>query len=724
MQTKALFVLVWDWENEQDPFHQHDDKAYKNEKLLYWLEYAKAFGQGSPILVLQNKIDRDDKRLLPNVETSLKANYPIIDFIPLSAKMGKGFSIFENSINQAFQDNETLQKAFVQELPMSWIETRRAIRELQQKGVKEIDKAHFATICSECKAGETSSETILSFLHQVGVLYYREGYFSNRIIVNQAWAIDAVYQILDRSSHYYEILEHQQGKLVYQYLCKIWKDNENKERELFIDFMLSCELCFETTENKEWNTPLTERTFVVPQLLPNDKPSEIDFLSEEVYHLTQQTEVLYAFLPQVFMQRFIVKANKLATVETMWQQGILLNYNDAYALVEVDYEQKIIRITSNANAHNFVKDIKIVLENIANEGKMNFKQEDNALKIMALWEKYLKPTTKMTKSEIQNLIAQNRIKEAITALSKVLPAHEQSNIILLQGQWSGLERDKNMGILTNSEYSVPRNTIIMSLLSLCDNIETTPNITINKTINVTPGFKGTISNVIDTRDVSSMVTVVKEETPIKPTFLMTFAANDLSGISTEVQKISEIVSKSVSINAQQLENVDIDTLADVILDAQNLTFFHFGGHADQGNIVLDGFRNLDKIRLSRILLPMDKHSVQLIFLNGCLSYGHVGILTAKGVKAIIATNVEVNDSEAARLAAAFYKAFIEKDFTLQSAFEHAEARVKGNNSYPIIVNPGEIDEHQAMPSSWTLFIHAQYKEVLDWTLGDFVKELS
>src|SRR5690606_15986820 len=154
--------------------------------------------------------------------------------------------------------------------------------------------------------------------------------------------------------------------------------------------------------------------------------------------------------------------------------------------------------------------------------------------------------------------------------------------------------------------------------------------------------------------------------------------------------------------------------------AENLLMFHFGGHADQNRVVLDGFKDLDKIRLSRLLLPQANHHLQLIFLNGCLSYGHVGVLTAKGVKAIIATNVEVDDSEATRLAAYFYKLFFERAYTLKAAFQSAEATVRGSNSYPIIVNPGEIDEHQEMPSSWTLFVHARHTEVMNWKLEDFV----
>jgi hypothetical protein len=209
----------------------------------------------------------------------------------------------------------------------------------------------------------------------------------------------------------------------------------------------------------------------------------------------------------------------------------------------------------------------------------------------------------------------------------------------------------------------------------------------------------------------------------KYTILMTFAKNDLVGVKTEAENIYNSVHSNNLVKNVKIENADIDTLAESIIDnVEDLFMFHYGGHANQHNIVLEGFRNLDKIRLSRLLLPQENHNLSIVFLNGCLTYGQVGLLTAKGVKVIIATNVSVDDAEAVRLSKFFYKCFFEKNYTLKSAFESAEATVKGKNSYTTIVNAGEIDETQPMPSSWTLFVHSNHTEVLNWTLEDFIKK--
>ncbi|RDB04940.1 CHAT domain-containing protein [Runella aurantiaca] len=250
-----------------------------------------------------------------------------------------------------------------------------------------------------------------------------------------------------------------------------------------------------------------------------------------------------------------------------------------------------------------------------------------------------------------------------------------------------------------------------------------------------PQYKGGIH-----RKDSEHIAPIFKKTPIT---LMAFASNGLAEIQTEANNVYKAISKSVLVTAQKIEDTTVENLADAMLDyGEELLLFHFGGHSEQSHVVLEGLQKMDKIRFSRLLIPDDKHPVPIVFLNGCLSSGHVGILTAKGVKAIIATNAKVNDVEAARLANYFYRWFFEKNATLRKAFENAEATVSsnsdssnrglgtdrtatnGHNSFIVTVNPGEIDDKQSMPASWTLFVHSGHTKMLDWTLQDFVNEFN
>ena len=209
----------------------------------------------------------------------------------------------------------------------------------------------------------------------------------------------------------------------------------------------------------------------------------------------------------------------------------------------------------------------------------------------------------------------------------------------------------------------------------------------------------------------------------QPVVITAFAANtDMPHVFVEANSIKETLSAQDQVKSVHIEDVDITQLVNKVLDHhRNLYFFHFSGHAAPNKLVLDEFRELDGIRLSRLLLPREQHQkLQWVFFNGCFSYGHVGVLTAKGVKAVIATNLAVLDKNAANLSSIFYKCFFNQDFTLKEAFEYAETIITGNVSSPIIVNPGEIPSAPPATSAWTLYVNTKFKEVIDWTLEDFL----
>jgi len=386
MQTNAIFFLVWDFENENAPYHEWNGKKYVNEKLTYWLEYANHFGQGSPIVVLQNKVDTDAEKQKCIVQTdqeNYKKAYPILDFLQVSAKEGKGFKLLEHKLKKVFAENEKLRQQLELELPTSWIKIRTEIQELEAKGSKELDLENFAKLCEKQEVLK-SKDTILNYFHDTGVLYYREQYFNNRIIINQEWAITAIYKILDRESEYFEIFENQNGQIFYDDICKIWAENTDAERELFLDFMLSAELAFENTDDENWDTPLEKRTFVVPQLLQAEKSKEVEF-EEKQNELKIIEKIEYTFLPKVFIQRFIVKANRFSEVKFMWQKGLFLKAQEGLAVVEADYEKRQILIS--ATSKFVIQKIKEELENISHEGKINPKQKSD---LEGLTEKFWK----------------------------------------------------------------------------------------------------------------------------------------------------------------------------------------------------------------------------------------------------------------------------------------------------------------------------------------------
>lgn len=400
MQTRALFVLVWDIENENQGFHEWEGRKYKNEKLQYWLEYATFFGKGSPILVVQNKVDTEkqcENKNLEFIESYYKDKYPIVEFVQTSAKTAYNFDILEYWLAESFKKNEKLKQELLLDIPTSWATIRTEIRNLQAKGQKILTLSDFKVLCEQQDIAKAKN-TLLGYLHDTNVFYYKENYFNNQIIINQAWAIEAIYAVLDRQNFYFRTGKIKKGVLQYADLQELWKNNSDEERKLFIDFMLSAELCFETTDSYK---PLQERIFVAPQLLPENKPKEVIYWTEQRGIGKIPQERTYSFLPSVYMQLFIVRANTFAKVENMWQSGVLLEWNNCYAVVEADYGSipKKIMIYASPNSEFFVEKIVEELENITDKTQVKAQKPQKGFDAVIEGEKHLRGLVDLKKND-------------------------------------------------------------------------------------------------------------------------------------------------------------------------------------------------------------------------------------------------------------------------------------------------------------------------------------
>lgn len=66
-------------------------------------------------------------------------------------------------------------------------------------------------------------------------------------------------------------------------------------------------------------------------------------------------------------------------------------------------------------------------------------------------------------TEVQNLVKQNRIKEAIAALP------QDNQTLLLSSRFSSLQREANLGLISKAEESLRHNQIVAAILSIAGN---------------------------------------------------------------------------------------------------------------------------------------------------------------------------------------------------------------------------------------------------------------
>lgn len=344
LKTEAIFLLLWDAQTEATPEQQEvlaNGKCirYKNYSLEYWLSYIKVLSNNSPVIVVQTHRDRDKQRnnvLTPAQQTEY--NVKAILAVDSSKATANGFEALKERIQEIVA--EEIHKSCI-EMPTSWHNIRMQIGSMQEDlQTRKIPLEKFISICNEEKLDKGSIKTLLNFLHNTGVFFYREGLFNNQIVIDQKWAIDAVYAIMDRKSYFAKL--YHTGRFTMEDLNILWKQYTREEKELFISFMLQCEICFQIKPNPTADTFLLTRTFIVPQLLPESPPLSVNALCR--YGGGVYFKYRHHYLHAAIIQRFIIHTSNMANQNDMWKRGIVLSTPDGMALIEAFPDQNEILI--------------------------------------------------------------------------------------------------------------------------------------------------------------------------------------------------------------------------------------------------------------------------------------------------------------------------------------------------------------------------------------------
>ena len=363
MQSNAVYLILWDADTENrrfTPINEHgEDKEYDNFILEYWLDYAIHLGKGSPAIVVQTKTGRDGKKDLPQIREAYESRLSYLDFQHIESDENdwdeNGYKDLLTSIRRAVKRTKTKTN-----IPEGWAKVRRALRDKQEAGEKKLGLADYLSLAKDL---ENSISVLENWLVKTGVVFYRKGLFQDEIILDQQWAIDAIYTIFNRKANLHYKVLYQKGNFSGQDLEEdIWAEKTEKERELLISFMLSCEICFETSQrNEKWpHLSFTERTFVAPQLLESKKPERFQNYWDGIspLHLRYRQE----FLHYGVIQRFIVRTQSKANVQDIWKYGLLLREGEQKAEVEATEREIHVQVTKDGK--DLLDKIRNLLENL------------------------------------------------------------------------------------------------------------------------------------------------------------------------------------------------------------------------------------------------------------------------------------------------------------------------------------------------------------------------
>ncbi|WP_176159351.1 COR domain-containing protein [Prosthecobacter debontii] len=333
MRSRALFLLVWTPDSENSETHVHKGMTFRNQPLPYWLAYIRHLaGVQSPVLVIQNQCDAPaDERLRPPVEDTLLQPFDLKKMLHYSAYNRRGHAALEEALQDAIEHLRQTQGHAV--IGKGRLAVKQHIEALQKadaeipevalKKNRTIARMHFQQICDTCQ-GVSSPDHLLDYLHQTGIVFYQKGLFDDQIILDQAWALEAVYAVFNREKCY-KTLKQIRGRFTRSLLeSLVWQQHSEEEQKLFLTMMKSCGICFVHRRGDQQRGIETE--YIAPDLLPEYAEVEDEVAAQwDSTAVCDEVQMEVGFLHAGLMRGLLSRIGSEAGMTAVyWKDGVCL----------------------------------------------------------------------------------------------------------------------------------------------------------------------------------------------------------------------------------------------------------------------------------------------------------------------------------------------------------------------------------------------------------------
>lgn len=336
LTKRSIYLLVTESRKEDS----HDD-------FFYWLNVIKLLGEKSPVVMALNKCDQPTKELPIKEYKDSFSNIKDLYKISLKEEYKEGLNSFKKVIMEIASNLPHIGNP----LPKVWVDIRIEIEKLKLSGVNYISENEYLEICKKHYRNVESALFLSEYFHDLGVLlHFKEDIDLRDIVVlNHEWITGGVYKILDDR----KVID-QKGRFNIEDIKRIWSGEEYKDkvREL-LSLMKNkkFDLCFE----------LNNGEYLVPRLLPVDEINH----NWSYSHENLKFEFRYKFMPKGILTRLIVKLSSEIYEEKYWRYGVVLQYENTYAIIKEKYfENKITIELEGENKREFLFIIRKAIKDI------------------------------------------------------------------------------------------------------------------------------------------------------------------------------------------------------------------------------------------------------------------------------------------------------------------------------------------------------------------------
>ncbi len=353
LRTRAVFIVCWNaWEKPPTSGASEGE----SHSLAYWLEQIHALHEDPRILIVRTHADRDEierKRHrpeeVPDWREGVREEYRHHPCIALScpAPEDSALNEIENWLKSALAAEISIGSRAV---PRGWVDVRRSLEALQNADERNLAQGHTsdAVLSPENFAalvkGDLPEESALrdlpfirSFLHDIGALYYDER-LGGRIILDQRWAIQGIYAILQPGT-FHEWLRGYGGTFTARDLRPEWSKlgYTDKDQELLLEFMQACGQIVRLTKGA-WNAS-GDDVFLCPALLPTRDTIQASMFPEPVDEPPKLLKIEAPGLGRdVAREAIIAVAQYWSRSGRYWKWGAQLRTRTTGILARIEWE--------------------------------------------------------------------------------------------------------------------------------------------------------------------------------------------------------------------------------------------------------------------------------------------------------------------------------------------------------------------------------------------------
>jgi internalin A len=266
-----------------------------------------------------------------------------------------------------------------------------------------MERSQFEEICAE-EGGVSSPTHLLTYLDANGTVFHRPGLFGDRIVLDQGWALEAIYAVFDRQRAFKE-LRWAGGRFTRADLGRlVWREHSEGEQKLFISMMRSCGICF---LHRPFEHGDDDGEFIAPDLLPERYRIAAHLPGQwDDDHPTEKAIFRYALLHDGLIRAIMAEVGEAAGPNALYWQGCLCGF-EATTRSKLLIEQRmtvswqgeiqvrtqrgqapllldrLVKMVENAQAHLGMQPLEMERTSPAIEAKeqptMDFRQEKSTM---------------------------------------------------------------------------------------------------------------------------------------------------------------------------------------------------------------------------------------------------------------------------------------------------------------------------------------------------------